>query len=399
MVRSSILLVAPHRLPFLTGSLGLLSLAIWWLVTLAGSQPGLSAGAPGSIPAALMHGPAMMFLGYAPFTFGFLLTVFPRWLGLPDLTPRQFGPVAILLAAGNGTAQAGLWTSATTIVLAGLVLLAIGWGLGLAVLAGVIRAARRAGRPAGWHAVSALAALLLGLVALLFVCGFAHGRDPRVLRIANQLAMHGFLLPVFLTVAHRMVPFFAANVVAGYRPWRPDWLLPAIWAFLLIRLGGILLQRDDLAGLGGAGLTVLTLIMLVRWWPRAAAPGLLRVLIWGFAWAPVGFGLATLAAIGQPLGLAPVHALMIGFSGSLLVAMVTRVTQGHSGRPLAMFGLAWLAFGSIQLAAVLRLWAALTFDDAAILAAAALVFAVGVMPWLVRNASVYLRPRSDGRSG
>ena len=36
------------------------------------------------------------------------------------------------------------------------------------------------------------------------------------------------------------------------------------------------------------------------------------------------------------LGRAPAHALFIGFFGSLLVAMVTRVTQGHSGRPLVL---------------------------------------------------------------
>ena len=35
-------------------------------------------------------------------------------------------------------------------------------------------------------------------------------------------------------------------------------------------------------------------------------------------------------------GRAPAHALYIGFFGSLLVAMVTRVTQGHSGRPLEL---------------------------------------------------------------
>jgi uncharacterized protein involved in response to NO len=126
---------------------------------------------------------------------------------------------------------------------------------------------------------------------------------------------------------------------------------------------------------------------------------LLKVLIWGFAWAPVGFGLSGLVSIGLPLGLAPTHALMIGFSGSLLVAMVTRVTQGHSGRPLDMFALAWLAFGAIQLASVLRVWAALKFEQPALLLAAALAFLMGLLPWLLRNAAVYLLPRIDGRNG
>ena len=42
---------------------------------------------------------------------------------------------------------------------------------------------------------------------------------------------------------------------------------------------------------------------------------------------------------------------------STLVAMVTRVTQGHSGRPLQMYGIAWFAFAAIQVVATLRVLA------------------------------------------
>jgi uncharacterized protein involved in response to NO len=399
MARPSILFAAPHRLAFLTGSLGLLSVAGWWLVSLAGMQSSLIALDPGALPAGLLHGPVMIFLGYSPFIFGFLLTVFPRWMGLPDLTPRQFGPVAALLAVGSGAAQAGLWTSAEWPVQAGFALFSVGWTLGLVVLALTLWDAHRADKSPCWHAASAFAALLSGLLALLLFQLFVHSGDPRPLRAANQLAVNACLLPIFLTVAHRMVPFFAANAVAGYHPWRPNWLLLALWAFLLARLFGGLVLLDGLAALGSIGLAVLTALMLWRWWPRAAAPGLLKVLIWGFAWSPVGFGLSGLVSIGLPLGLAPTHALMIGFSGSLLVAMVTRVTQGHSGRPLEMFGLAWLAFGAVQLAAVLRMWAALGIEHPTLLLAATLVFFVGLMPWLLRNATVYVRARIDGRHG
>ncbi|HQV03940.1 NnrS family protein [Novosphingobium sp.] len=399
MPRPSILFAAPHRLAFLTGSLGLLSVAAWWLVSLMGMQSGLIALGPGSLPAALMHGPAMIFLSYSPFIFGFLLTVFPRWMGLSDLTLRQFGPIAALLAAGSGVAQVGLWTSAVWAVQAGFALFSIGWTVGLVVLAMALWSARRAGKPPCWHAASAIAALLSGLLALLLVQQFVYSDDPRLLRAANQLAMNACLLPIFLTVAHRMVPFFAASAVTGYHPWRPNWLLPALWVLLLARLLGGLVLLDDLIALGSFGLAVLGTLMLWRWWPRAAAPGLLKVLIWGFAWAPVGFGLSGLASIGLPFGLAPTHALMIGFSGSLLVAMVTRVTQGHSGRPLEMFALGWLAFVAVQVAAVLRVWAALRFEHPALLSVAALVFLIGLMPWLLRNAAIYVRPRIDGRNG
>ncbi len=42
------------------------------------------------------------------FIFGFLLTVFPRWLSLPALTPRHYLPVGIGLLGGQLLTLAGL---------------------------------------------------------------------------------------------------------------------------------------------------------------------------------------------------------------------------------------------------------------------------------------------------
>ena len=95
---------------------------------------------------------------------------------------------------------------------------------------------------------------------------------------------------------------------------------------------------------------------------------LLFALHLGFAWLSVAFALYTLqsawfAASGDfILARAPVHALTVGFFGSLLVAMVTRVTQGHSGRPLEMGSIPWLCFWLLQAVAVLRIAAELLPD-------------------------------------
>ena len=57
---------------------------------------------------------------------------------------------------------------------------------------------------------------------------------------------------------------------------------------------------------------------------------------------------------------APLHALAIGYFGSMLVAMVTRVTQGHSGRPLQMGTVPWLCFVLLQAVALVRIGAELS---------------------------------------
>src|SRR3546814_15440639 len=89
-------------------------------------------------------------------------------------------------------------------------------------------------------------------------------------------------------------------------------------------------------------------------------PALLRVLFLGYAWLPIALALYIAQSLTYAfdgdfiLGRAPAHALVIGFFGSLLVAMVTRVTQGHSGRPLAFGGVATFAFVVIQVVSVSR---------------------------------------------
>ena len=96
---------------------------------------------------------------------------------------------------------------------------------------------------------------------------------------------------------------------------------------------------------------------------------------------------------------APVHALTVGFFGSLLVAMVTRVTQGHSGRPLEMGSIPWLCFCLLQGVAVLRIAAEVLPDTQGWLALAAVGWVIAFAPWVARSAWIYLTPRADGQVG
>lgn len=399
MTSSAILLAAPHRMPFLAGSIGLGGLACWWLVQLLVLNVGGPELPQTDLPPALLHGPTMLYSGLAPFIFGFLLTVFPRWIGLPDLSANHFAPIGVALLGGVLALQIGLWGGLDRWVQTGLAVLLGGWAIALVVLAGVLRQGAIAARPRCWHAWSAWAALLLGIVGLSTALAFVWTGDALLLRFANRIGIGGLLLPIFLTVAHRMTPFFAGNVVQGYVRWRPDWLLAVLWALLAARLGAELALLEWLRIAANGGLAATTALMCWKWWPRASAPGLLNVLIWGFAWAPVAFTLSVIDAVAIPIGRGPDHALLIGFCGSLLIAMITRVTQGHSGRPLAMSPLAWTAFAGMQLAAITRIIAAIRLEDGPWLIVAAGLFAAGLLPWAIRNAAIYLASRRDGKPG
>jgi uncharacterized protein involved in response to NO len=220
-----------------------------------------------------------------------------------------------------------------------------------------------------------------------------------------KLGTFGFLLPVYLTVAHRMFPFFASNVVPGYVPWRPMWLLAVAFALLLVHLGLELVHAYAWLWIADAPLLVLALTLLWRWWPRGKKPGLLTVLFLGLAWLPVTFALylaqslAYLQTGTYMFGRAPAHALFVGFFGSVLVAMVTRVTQGHSGRPLVMPAVAWFAFVALQAVAVARVFADLAPDPVRWHAISAIGWLVALAPWVTRLGRIYLAPRIDGKPG
>ena len=111
------------------------------------------------------------------------------------------------------------------------------------------------------------------------------------------------------------------------------------------------------------------------------------------------FGAAWSALFPPGSGRGAIHLLTIGLACSLIIAMVTRVTQGHSGRPLIMPGVAWLAFAAVQIAAALRLIAATNGEQASLLALSAAILAAGLVPWAARSVWIYLRPRRDGKPG
>ena len=125
----------------------------------------------------------------------------------------------------------------------------------------------------------------------------------------------------------------------------------------------------------------------------------------GLAWLPITFVLYAAQSIvyattGEfALARAPAHALFIGFFGSVLVAMVTRVTQGHSGRPLKMPAAAWFAYCALQLIAVVRVVAELSADPMRWHALAAIGWIVALAPWIARLGRIYLTARVDGKPG
>jgi len=394
---------APHRLLFLVGATNVLAAMAWWAAWLVAARwQGIEMPQP-PLPAGWMHAIIMQYHVLPSFIFGFLLTVFPRWLGLPALTPRHYLPVGVGLLGGQLLTLAGL-AGSLPLLRAGALFTLAGWSIGMFWLARLmVRAPLKDGLP--WHALSVMIALAFGLVGLVFYLLLTLRVDAQVAFVAIKFGGIPMLLPIYLTVCHRMIPFFTNIVVRGYQVIRPMWVLGAAWAGLLAHMALELRHVYGWLWIADAPLALLFTGLLITWWPRGAMPPLLRVLYLGFAWLPVAFALYAwqsywYAVSGEfSLGRAPAHALFIGFFGSLLVAMVTRVTQGHSGRPLVLGGVAATAFVIVQLVTVTRVAAELVPDALGWQAVAAIGWLLAFVPWVLRSGWIYLTPRADGQPG
>ena len=395
-----LLAAAPHRLLFFIGATNVLAAMLWWTLWLLDARFDLIGMADPPVVAGWAHAFVMQYQVLPPFIFGFLLTVFPRWMGQPDLTRWHYLPVGFGLLSGQVLFLVGLFGFPHLLHL-GLINTLAGWIAGCVFLFGPLRGDGFK----TWHAVSAYVALLFGLLGLILFGVFLHGGDPTYAVAMMKIGSFGLLLPIYVTVAHRMFPFFAGIVVRGYDGWRSLSWLAAMWVFMPIHLLLELSHASNWLWLADLPLAALAGYWLWRNWPRAAAPALLRVLFLGFAWLPVAMLLyATQSLLAQfadahLLGRAPAHALYIGFFGSLLVAMVTRVTQGHSGRPLQLGRVGAFAFVAIQLVALLRIVGELSADTMAWHVAAAAGWLLAFLPWVLRSAFIYTTPRADAKPG
>lgn len=400
----SSLTAAPHRLMFFGGVCQFIAVFAFWTVELAGRQFGWWASMPTAIPATWAHAFLAVYAMFLFFIFGFLMTTYPRWMAAAELPRTCYVQTALLLAAGVLLFYAGL-AAGRALLGVGVLLLLAGWARGFAGLLAVYRSAPKANRYyerwlnlahiAGWSGA-----------ALFFA--FLVVPDVRLLQWSLRVGLWLFLVPLFVTVAHRMLPFFSQNVIRQYRRIQPKWSLPVLWAGLAVHA-----LLEGLGLIGWTWLVDLPLAGVVLWhshaWQLRRSFGVRLLAVLHVAFAMLGVSLAAFALRSiwlmltgsDRLGLAPQHLLAVGFLGAMVVAMATRVTLGHSGRQLAMDAYDWACFWCMIAAALLRALAELAPLGAAGLLslAAALAWLLGTLAWGARLLPIYLGPRSDGKPG
>lgn len=334
-----------------------------------------------------------MFFGFgAAVVAGFLLTAVQNWTGRTGLSGRPLLALFALWIAGRLA-----WVAAAP----GWLLLPLEVAFLLAV-AGVM--AQQLWRVRQWRNYPVVTVLLLMAAADAVLTSGALRGDMEIQR-RGGLAATWVIVTLLGLIGGRVIPFFTRRGLdLKGKPedlrW-VDWLALGGGCFmvLLTLTGGADHPQAAVAVLCGS-LAVGHLFRVIYWYDH----GIWHVpLLWSlhlaYAWlvtSLAGLALWHAGVIATP-GF-PLHALTVGAMGGAILAMVARVSLGHTGRPLTPPAVMALAFACVNVAAFGRVGVAALWPRAGLLLAGA-AWIIAFSLFCACYAPMLLRPRADGHPG
>ena len=378
--------------PFFLAAPALAALLIpWW----AGA---LFAGIPLGTdwPASLWHGHEMLFGFIGAAIAGFLLTAIPSWTGERGFAGWPLMLLSAVWVLGRiAVSTSSLWP------LPGVAALDLAFlpGLVALVLPPLVRSRNR-----NTPLLVVLTALWATNIAFYF--GVFRG-DAALARQALLIGIDIVLL-LITVIGGRILPAFTsaalkqAGIPKAMHTWRAMTPL-AVGAMLAVTMADLWRPESAAAGVLAVAAAVIQAVRLAQWrGDRTLRSPIVWVLHLGYLWLPVGLALKALACLTD-LGFAGfyLHALTIGAATTMIMAVMTRATLGHTGRPLLVSRPTVCAYGLLTAAAVVRvfgpIWIPLPYKD--VIALAAALWTAAFVLFLAVYAPVLLSPRADGKPG
>jgi uncharacterized protein involved in response to NO len=326
---------------------------------------------------------------------GFLLTAVPSWTGSKPLVgPRLVGLWALWIL---GRVAFGLG-AVIPIKLLALIELAFLPALALAIAPALIR-----GRNRNIFVLFVLAALWL--CDATFLCSMALSDvvlGSRVVQVGGDL-----ILVLITIVGGRIVPVFTANALkqsglviqARNSAWIERIVIGTMIALVVLDANGS--TDTGLIAAVAATSAVAHVLRLVRWnGHRVLRQPILWVLHLAYVWLPVGLGMrAVYEWTHADWASQWFHALAVGGAALMIVAVMTRASLGHTGRPLIAPPPVTLAYLMMATAALLRAFATPVLGHELAIWIAGTLWVCAFALLLLYYAPILTEPRADGRPG
>ena len=381
------ILRAGFRPFFFLGPLWAIAVVCLWIEALAGTITLPTAFDPLS-----WHRHEMLFGFLGAIIAGFLMTAIPNWTGRLPIAGRRLATlalmwvaarVAILFSASTGGVAAMLIEAAFLFTLAGS-------------CAREVLIAKNRNIP------------VVGVVLLFAVAAVVDHLEGLALIGTDQLGWRsGFALILILVtlIGGRIIPSFTANWLIKQGQAR----LPGqASTFDHVTIGTTALALGCWAFQVAPSLTAALLLAagllqvtrMARWggWRTAREP-LVLILHVAYAWLPIGLLLLGWSIVDIDVaGTSGLHALGAGAMASMVLAVMTRATLGHTGRELhADMGTVTI-YALVTVGAALRVAAPwLSYDYLMLIRIAGLLWGSAFLLFLVLYGPKLLGPRPDGK--
>lgn len=381
---SSPVLSSPFRPFYLLGSAYAVLLSCAWLLAFEG----IWQITPATMPLRLWHGHEMLFGFAAAIIAGILFTALPSWAGTEEIRGGRLALLALLWLAGRLTFAWCLSAlPVTTAVINGLFFPLLLW----LVTPQLLKARNRLYR--------LLLPILLALAVAqgVFQAGLLL-TQPALAELGLRGGLYAILV-LFTLKGGLLTPIFTGNDLRarGRGDQAPfSFPLESLCLAALLTLAALDLAAAPAPLRGGAALACALIqgARALRWrgWRLPDVPLVLAMHL-GFAWLVLAF---LLKAAADFTALVPeaawIHAVTVGALGLMMLGLMTRVSQRHTGRALVMPPVLIAACALMTVATVLRLTAAFLEPAAHLMTASAVLWGLTFLLYFLRYAGILIRP-------
>ena len=367
-----------------------LSAGIWGALTVAIWMPVLAGqiALPTAFAPLEWHAHELIY-GFVPAALaGFLLAAVPNWTGRLPVTGMPLLALFLIWVAGRIAIFISDWIGAP---LASAIDLSF-----LVVLAAVVAREIIAGKNTrNLKVLIAVALLIVGNAVFHaeVIWGLWSG-------YGNRIGIAAAILLIML-IGGRIIPSFTRNWLVRQGPGRLPIPFSKFDAAVMLVSGlalvsWVALPENTLTALLAVAAGVANAVRLARWaGDRTAAEPLVLVLHVAYAFIPVGF-LLVAVAIWRPdvvILSGALHSWTAGAIGLMILAVMTRASLGHTGRPLTATLPITMAYAAVTVAGVARIVAAFDVARESMLHLSATAWVLGFAGFAIIYAPILTKPR------
>ncbi|WP_264878055.1 NnrS family protein [Vibrio agarivorans] len=370
---------------FLLGSLyAIIAIVLWVWMFQTGAPSALS------VPPLWWHVHEMMFGFGMAIVMGFVLTAVQNWTGIPGTKSYR---LAVLVALWL-VVRILFWTPAPLWLVSSieaLFLALCAYEVGLRVV-----------KAKGWRNLFFIPLFVLAIGANFASYATIKGMPPFSSSAVWQAMLWWFAL-LLSVMGARVIPFFTARRFNFEKPQPWIWLewasnLPIMILFVL-SFFPLTFAELGMPIMLFAGIAQFVRVMRWKPWRTLSEP-----LVWSLhlSYLCLPLSLILRGAWDNPMAQhALIHLFAIGTFGGVILAMIARVTMGHTGRAIYEGPSMWLAFALMVVAALVRSIGTAFYPELMMrwIEIAAVLWVVAFGLFVVKFAKMLITARVDGHPG